>query len=139
MVETRPGNKVVDQRLSEPSHSSAHIDNHEQARNEDQVENIPRLRPVLKQSEHFECKIGINCSFVDIMDIVNYIKNELNDHPVSLYWFRHQSQFGHFLTKIGILSLYFFLYLLRSTFVFCIWTQFLECSQVNPTLCECMM
>ena len=58
-----------------------------------QMEKISRLEPILKENEHFECKISIK-SRMD--EITRHISDVLKNDPTHLKLFK-ESPFGHFL------------------------------------------
>ena len=58
-----------------------------------QIEKIPRLKPILEENEHFECKISIKSQIDKVTKLIN---NVLKNDPTNLQLFK-ESPFGHFL------------------------------------------
>lgn len=58
-----------------------------------QIEKIPRLKPILEENEHFECKISIKSQIDKVTKLIN---NVLKNDSTNLQLFK-ESPFGHFL------------------------------------------
>ena len=58
-----------------------------------QIEKIPRLKPILEENEHFECKISIKSQMDKVTKLIN---NVLKNDSTNLQLFK-ESPFGHFL------------------------------------------
>ncbi|XP_062073264.1 uncharacterized protein LOC133818213 isoform X1 [Humulus lupulus] len=57
------------------------------------IEKIPRLKPILEENEHFECKIGVKSKVDDVTKLINDV---LKNDPTNLKLFK-ESPLGHFL------------------------------------------